>query len=281
MSDAAPLGVGDRIGPYELAAVLGRGGIGTVFRARRPDGGDVAVKVLRRDLSEDPIFVRRFAREVRIAGAVQHRHLVPVLEAGRAGVDHYLVMPLIDGGTLAQRLRAEGVLAASEAVRIVAEIAAALDALHRHGLVHRDVKPANILLASDRGALITDFGLARGRADTVLTRLGDVAGTLDYVAPELLRGQAATSASDVYALGCVAYACLAGQPPFAGLPSGRVGLAHLETVPEPPGAWRSDVAPDLGMVVLHALAKDPADRPRTPMALANMLAVAARRPATP
>src|SRR4051794_36084742 len=196
------LAAGDRLGRYELERVIGRGALGIVFRARRDDGGIFAVKIMRSHLSEDPVFIRRFAREARHARSVSHPHLVPVTEAGQARSGHpYLVMPFVEGGTLAARIAEKGVLELSETITLTSQIAAALSALHAADLVHRDVKPANVM-TSDRGAQVTDFGLARGRADTVLTRLGAAVGTPHYMAPELLLGQPATAASDIYSLAC-------------------------------------------------------------------------------
>jgi serine/threonine protein kinase len=266
------LTTGDRLGRYELEAFVGRGGLGIVYRARRDDGELVAVKIMRSHLSADALFIKRFAREARHARSVSHPHLVPVLEAGQAGSGHpYIVMPYVEGGTLADRIDEKGVLALAETITLTSQIASALAALHAIELVHRDVKPANILM-SPRGALVTDFGLARGRADTVLTRLGVAAGTPTYMAPEILLGQSASPASDTYALACVAYTCLAGEPPYSGQPL-RV---RTQEPPSAPALWRSDVPVDVGAAVLHALNRDPAARPHTPVMFASILSVAAR-----
>ena len=266
------LAAGDRLGRYELERVIGRGALGIVFRARRDDGEVFAVKIMRSHLSEDPVFIKRFAREARHARSVSHPHLVPVTEAGQARSGHpYLVMPFVEGGTLAARIAEKGVLDLSETITLTSQIAAALSALHAADLVHRDVKPANVM-TSDRGAQVTDFGLARGRADTVLTRLGAAVGTPHYMAPELLLGQPATTASDTYSLACLTYACLAGEPPYAGEPL----RARTQGPPPAPALWRTDVPIDVGAAVLHALSSDPAARPRTPVAFASMLSVAAR-----
>lgn len=262
---------GFRLGRYRLEGIIGRGGIGIVYQARRDDGERVAVKVMRSHLAHDAIFIKRFAREARHARSVSHEHLVPVLEAGQATSMHpYIVMPYIEGGTLAERIAKKGVLDLAETVALVGEVASGLAALHAAGIVHRDVKPSNILM-SDNGAVVTDFGFARGRADTVLTRVGVAPGTPSYMAPEVLMGQAATPASDTYALACVAYACLAGEPPYAG----ENLRARLLGPPAAPAQWRSDVPVDVGATVLFALERDPARRPRTPVAFARMLSVAA------
>jgi serine/threonine protein kinase len=264
--------IGDRLGRYQLEAFVGRGGLGIVYRARSDEGERVAVKIMRSHLSEDALFIKRFAREARHARSVSHPHLVPVLEAGQAGsLNPYIVMPYIEGGTLADRIAEKGVLDLAETITLTSQIASALAALHAVELVHRDVKPANVLM-SERGALVTDFGLARGRADTVLTRMGVAPGTPSYMAPELLLGQPASAASDTYALACLTYACLAGEPPYAGQPL----RARTQGPPGAPALWRSDVPVDVGAAVLHALNHDPAARPHTPVAFASMLSVAAR-----
>jgi serine/threonine protein kinase len=172
-------------------------------------------------------------------------------------------------------LRRDGSLPLDEALRIAAEIATGLDALHRSGLVHRDVKPSNLMLYENGRAAITDFGLAKGPAYTVLTKPGQVMGTLDYLAPELIRGKPATPATDIYALGCVAFECVAGQAPFADKSAFQVGLAHLEEPPPDPGANRPELPPHFSQAILAALEKDPEQRPETAGAYASLLRTAA------
>jgi serine/threonine protein kinase len=271
----AALEVGHRLGPYRIEARLGQGGMGIVFRALHDDGRTVALKVLRDELGADEAFRRRLAREARAAAEVSHPNLATVLEAGEAGDRLYLAVRYVDGRSLAERLAAGGPLPVDELVRLAAEVGAGLDALHRRGIVHRDVKSANILLAADGTAVLGDFGLAKSRAWTVLTGPGQVLGTLDYLAPELIRGEPAGPLSDLYALGCVLYECLAGAPPFAGRGVLRIGMAHLEEEPGDPAAGRDDVQPALSWTVRQALAKDPARRPTGAAALARMLRLAA------
>jgi serine/threonine-protein kinase len=271
------LKAGGRLGAYRLEQVLGEGGMGIVFRAvHEPDGGTVALKVLRRELSHDETYRRRFQHEARAAGEVRERHLVPVLEAGEIEGRTYLAVGYVPGPTLEQRIASGGVLPVADVVRIAAEVGAGLDALHAADLVHRDVKTSNIILSEEGGAMLTDFGLAKGRAYTVLTRPGQVMGTLDYIAPELIRGEAASSASDVYALGCVVYECLRGHAPFAEKTVYQVAAAHLEEEPADPCADRGDCPKGFGWAVLRALEKDPAKRPGTATAYAQMLGLAAR-----
>jgi len=269
---------GEKVGPYRIEDVLGEGAVGVVYRAvREPGGVPVALKLLKERLSADETFRRRFVHEARAAQHVVHDHLVPVLDAGEAEGRSYLVTAYVSGRTLAQRLEDEGPLPLTDLLLLVAQVGTALDALHREGLIHRDVKPSNLMLDDDGRAAITDFGLAKGRAYTVLTKPGQVMGTLDYLAPELIRGEAATAASDVYALGCVVYECLTGVPPFGGKSLFEVGGAHLNEAPADPADTRDDVTPSLSWGALKALEKDPAQRPPTATAYASLLHVAAGR----
>ena len=271
------LTIGETLGPYRLEAELGEGGMGRVFRARRdPDGAVVALKVLKGALAGEDAHARRFLREARAAREVAHRHLVELLDAGEADGRAYIAMRYVAGRSLGDRIQEEGPLPVADAVRIVAEVAAGLDALHAAGLVHRDVKPSNILLDDERGAMLTDFGLAKRRDYSALTRPGQMLGTLDYIAPEILRGEDPGPAADRYALGCVAFECLAGQPPFGGRSVFALGLAHLEDDPPDPVAGRDDAPAELGPLVLQALAKEPEARPVTATAYARMLIVASR-----
>jgi serine/threonine-protein kinase len=258
--------VGGRLGRYVLEEILGRGAMGTVYRAVRDDGLVVALKLAAPELAADDTYRRRFERESRIAASLSHPHIVEVLEVGEVDGRPFLASRLVQGRTLSDRIAADGPLAELDVVRVVAELAAALDVLHERELVHRDVKPANVILEDGGGALLADFGLARGASDTVLTQTGRVSGTVDYLAPEVIRGAPPSPAVDVYALGCMAYECLAGQPPFAARSVPDAILAHLESPPEP-------LRSPLSRAVLQALAKDPDDRPPTATAYALMLRV--------
>jgi serine/threonine protein kinase len=267
---------GQTIGPYRLERTLGEGAVGTVYRAvRTTDGQVVALKVLKDKLAADETYRHRFSHEARAAQEVQHKHLVSILDAGEADGRSYLAVAFIGGGTLEDRL-AEGPLPLDEILRLAAGAGAGLDALHAAGLVHRDVKPSNIMLTEEGSALLTDFGMAKGPAYTVLTRAGQVVGTLDYLAPELIKGQEATPATDLYALGCVVYECVAGEPPFAGKGLLEIGMAHLDEEPPDPLRSRPDLPTGLAWAVRQALAKDPGERPPTATAFANMLSVSAR-----
>jgi serine/threonine protein kinase len=274
---AEDLKPGGRLGPYLLESQLGEGGMGIVFKAvREPEGEVVALKVLRRELSHDDTYRRRFSHEARAARSVRHKHLVPVLEEGETEGRTFLAVGYIEGRTLEDRIQKDGALPVDAILVLSYQVATALDALHEGGIVHRDLKPSNIMLDGEGNAWLTDFGLAKGRAYTVLTKPGQVMGTLDYLAPELIRGGQATPASDVYGLGCVLYECVAGQPPFAEKSVFQVGIAHLEEEPPDPTAGREDVKADFTWALLRALEKDPARRPPTAVAYGQMLRVAAR-----
>jgi serine/threonine-protein kinase len=274
---AAEPQLGERLGPYRLEAVLGEGGMGIVYRAvQEPDGRVVALKVLRSELSGDPTYRRRFSRECRIASTIAHRHLVPVVGAGESDGRPYLASEYVEGRTLAELLAADGPLPPAAVVRLAAEIATGLDTLHGERLVHRDVKPSNIIVSTAGTAYLTDFGVARSAAATVLTTPGHVVGTLEYLAPEVIRGSTAAPAADVYSLGCVVYECLVGAPPHTGRTFVEVTLAILEADPADPCASRPELPPQLCDVVLQALAKHPAERPPTATAYALMLRVSAR-----
>jgi serine/threonine protein kinase len=272
---APSLRLGEALGGYRLDSLVGEGAMGLVFRATRlSDGTVVALKLLKRELSRDDLYRQRFVREVRVAREVRDAHLVPIVDAGDVGGYQYLAMRYVNGGSLADRLEEAGALPLPACLRLVAEVGAGLDALHRRGVTHRDVKPSNVMLEPDGSAALTDFGLAKGRAYTVLTRPGQVMGTLDYLAPELIRGEDARPASDIYALGCVAYECLSGSAPFADRRIFDVAVAHLHE--EPPDLHeRHALPPDVAVVVRHALAKEPERRPRTGTAFAHLLRAAA------
>jgi serine/threonine-protein kinase len=254
-----------RIDGYEVLDLLGEGATGAVYRAVGPRG-EVAVKVLR---DPDPVSLRRFEREARVAVEGASRHLVPILDVG----DGFFVMPLYARGSLAKSICRDGALPIPVVVRIAAELGQALDGLHALEIVHRDVKPSNVLL-SDQGAMLADFGLARGAGATQLTRDGQLVGSAHYLAPELIEGRPATPASDVYALGCLLYECVTAAPPFTGRADAELGYAHLVEAPPDPRARRAGLAGDVAAALLSALEKDPAARPTSATALARMLHLA-------
>jgi serine/threonine protein kinase len=269
------LAQGDTVGPYRIDSVLGVGGMGRVYLATAPGGEPVALKLVKADLARDTVFRKRFDREARIAQRVSHPNLVPVLDTGEENGIPYLTQRFIQGGSLADQIERQGPLSIESALRGVSAVAGALDALHANDLIHRDVKPANILVDEQGVSYITDFGLAKDTQGSLLTRPGQAVGSLDYMAPEQIRGEEVTAATDVYALGCVMCECLSGAPPFADRQGMRVLWAHLQDKPPDPCAKRTDAPPGLGPAVLTALAKDPAERPPTATAYAQAISAAA------
>lgn len=261
---------GETLGCYRLEAMLGEGGMGIVFRAvREPDGETVALKILKSQVAEDAVFRRRFVHEARAAREVHHKHLVPIVDAGEERGYHFLAVRFVAGRSLADEIETQGTLPLERLPRLVSHIASGLDALHAAGLVHRDVKPSNIMLDEEGAAVLTDFGLAKGPSYTTLTKPGQVMGTLDYLAPELIKGAPASPASDIYAFGCIVFECISGAPPFGDKVAFEVAMAHLEEEPPDPGRDRDDVPPSLSWAALKALAKDPAERPSTATAYAQ------------
>jgi serine/threonine protein kinase len=251
---------GDSLGPYRITRVIGRGRMGIVFEGTEGDGEPVALKVVTTELSQDEVFLRRFRREVKAAQKIAHPNVVPVLDDGVEGGLPYLVQRLIPGGSLADRVTGSGPLSLEEAVRLLAGAAAGIDALHDAGLVHRDIKGANILLEGGT-AYVSDFGLAKDSQASNLTRPGQALGSLDYMSPEQIRGEDVSPATDIYALGCVMFEVLTGTPPFGGRPSMRVLFAHLQEPPPDLSEQRRDIPPAVARAISRALEKEPEDRP--------------------
>jgi len=266
---------GDSVGPYRITRTIGRGRMGVVFEAAEAGGEPVALKVITTELSQDDVFLRRFRREVEAAQRIEHPNVVPVLASGDEHGLPYLVQKLIPGGSLADRIAA-GPLDVATTVRLLEGPAAGIDALHAAGLVHRDIKPANILLDGDV-AYVSDFGLAKDSQASNLTRPGQALGSLDYMAPEQIRGEDVSAATDIYALGCVVVECLLGTPPFGGRPSMRVLFAHLQEPPPDVAAQRRDVNAATAKAIARALEKEAEDRPGNASGYVAQIARAADR----
>jgi serine/threonine-protein kinase len=257
---------GDSVGPYRITRTIGRGRMGIVFEGVEDGGEPVAIKVVTTELSQDEVFVRRFQREVAAAQKISHPHVVPVLGAGEEGGLPYLVQALIAGGSLHDRIVRDGTLDLATTLRLLRGPAEGIDALHGSGLIHRDIKPGNILLDGDT-AYVTDFGLAKDSQASNLTRPGQALGSLDYMAPEQIRGEEVSAATDIYALGCMIHECLTGTPPFGGRPSMRVLFAHLqEDPPDLSEAKAAGVSPGAAKAINKALEKEPVDRPSSAVA---------------
>jgi serine/threonine protein kinase len=269
--------IGTELAGYRIQSVVGKGGMSVVYLAEHERlHRKAALKVLAPELAENESFRDRFLRESEIAAQLDHENVIPIFDAGEADGVLYIAMRYVEGTDLRERLKRDGALEPVRALAILAQVAGALDAAHGRGLVHRDVKPANVLLAGSEHVYLADFGLSK-QASSIsgLTATGQFVGTVDYVAPEQIQGDSVDARADEYALGCVLYECLAGAPPFAGRGVLRIGMAHLEEEPGDPAAGRGDVPPAVSWTVRQALAKDPARRPPSGVALARMLRLAA------
>ncbi len=265
---------GKTLGQYHIENRLAEGGAAVVYRAYQPSMERfVAIKVLKADLSKDPAFMERFSREGRMVAQLQHPHILPVIDFGQHKDAAYLVMILLEGGSLSHHLANNAPLALHECGRFLTQIASALQHAHSRGVVHRDLKPANVLLDEDANAYLTDFGIARlTRSQQQLTATGSLIGTPRYLSPEQAMGRQADTRSDIYALGIMLYEMVTGQAPFnADTPYGLI-FKHINEAAPPPRSIQPDLAPDIEAVILRALEKDPRDRFQTPMALADAFA---------
>lgn len=251
-------------GRYELEEPLGEGGMGTVYVARDvKHGRRVAIKTIHPDLTT-PEVRRRFQREIAITAGLQHPHILSLLDSGAAGETLYYIMPLVEGETLRQRLKRGGPMTVEEALGIADDVAGALDHAHGKGVIHRDVKPENILLTAGQ-ALLTDFGIARaltGSEGATVTQLGQIVGTPAYMAPEQLLGEI-TPRTDIYALGCVVYEMLTGQPPLAAGSPGAIAARRRHETPTALREHGAEVPPHVETAIMSALSADPAQRPST------------------
>ncbi len=259
-------------GRYRLVELLGQGGMATVYRATDAQlGRDVAVKVLRPEYGRDPDFIARFRLEAQSVASLSSPNIVIVHDFGMDTAGPFIVMDLVPGEDLATVLRRGGALPPTQAARIASEVARALAAAHARGIVHRDIKPGNILLAHDGRVLVTDFGIARALAEAQMTLPGTTMGSVQYMSPEQARGEPATERSDIYALGVVLFEMLAGRRPFEGDSAAAIAVARL-TPPVPmPSTYRAGIPPVLEAICRKAMAIDPAERFQTATAMAAAL----------
>ncbi|BBX10826.1 Stk1 family PASTA domain-containing Ser/Thr kinase [Mycolicibacterium aichiense] len=255
---------------YELGEIIGFGGMSEVHMARDTRlHRDVAVKVLRADLARDPSFYLRFRREAQNAAALNHPAIVAVYDTGEAetanGPLPYIVMEYVEGVTLRDIVHTDGPIPYRRAIEIIADACQALHFSHQHGIIHRDVKPANIMISKTGAVKVMDFGIARALADVgnSVTQTAAVIGTAQYLSPEQARGEPVDARSDVYSLGCVLYEILTGEPPFVGDSPVAVAYQHVREDPVPPSQKHSGISPELDAVVLKALAKNPDNRYQT------------------
>ncbi len=258
MSDLA----GKHLAQYEILSLLGQGGMAIVYKAHQPSmDRDVAIKVISGQLAGDPSFVSRFEREARLIAKLQHPHILPVYDFGRDENVLYLVMRLVEGGALDQRLR-QGPLPLDLAVPMFTQIASALNYAHERGIVHRDLKPNNILLDSNNNPYLTDFGIAKMLQDSTssLTATGTVMGTPSYMAPELWRSETVDARTDIYALGIMLYEMLTGDLPFKGETPYALMYKHLDSPLPSPRTLQPNLPEGIAAIIEKAVAKKPEDR---------------------
>ena len=283
-SATSQLAIGSQVAGYQIVEQIGRGGMAVVYRAfdSRLDRS-VALKILAPELARDAAFRQRFLREMRSAAAVDHPHIVPVFDAGDAEGHLYIAMRYVSGQDMRTLLDRERTLPAARTAHIVTQVASALDEAHSHGLVHRDVKPGNMLLGRVAGSgqpdhvYLSDFGLSKQSLSQVsITSTGEFLGTLDYMAPEQIESRQVDGRADQYSLACTAYEMLAGEPPFRREQGLAVMWAQLSTPAPPLTAKRPDLPPAVDEVMAKALAKTPADRYRCCGDFADALRAACR-----
>jgi serine/threonine-protein kinase len=275
---------------YELGETLGYGGMSEVHHGHDVRlGREVAIKILRADLARDPQFLERFRREAQNAAALNHPAIVAVYDTGEANAEFgplpYIVMEYVEGRTLRDIVKTEGPMSQKRAMEVMADVCAALDFSHRHGIVHRDVKPANVMITKNGAVKVMDFGIARAMHDgqSAMTQTAAVIGTAQYLSPEQARGESVDARSDVYAAGCVLYELITGEPPFTGDSPVAVAYQHVREDPSPPSSVNPAVAPELDAVVLKALAKGPANRYQSAAEMRSDLVrtLSGQRPAAP
>src|SRR3954466_2231943 len=265
MTDPGARQLGSR---YEVGAVLGFGGMAEVHKGRDIRlGRDVAIKMLRADLARDPAFQSRFRREAQSAASLNHPAVVAVYDTGEdqgpdGGTAPYIVMEYVDGRTLRDVLQTEGQLLPQRALEITGDILAALDYSHRAGIIHRDIKPGNVMLTRAGDVKVMDFGIARALtgATSTMTQTAAVVGTAQYLSPEQARGEHVDQRSDIYSTGCLLYELLTGRPPFVGDSPVAVAYQHVREDAVPPSKVNPDVSASLDAIVLKAMAKNPANR---------------------
>jgi serine/threonine protein kinase/beta-lactam-binding protein with PASTA domain len=263
---------------YEIGGVLGRGGMAEVHRGRDLRlGREVAVKVLRSDLARDPSFQVRFRREAQASASLNHPAIVAVYDTGEDrtanGATPYIVMEYVEGETLRDVIRREGRLSPQRAMSLSADVCGALDFSHRNGIVHRDVKPGNVMITPEGAVKVMDFGIARAVSDSAatMTSTAAVIGTAQYLSPEQARGEGVDARSDVYSVGCMLFELLTGAPPFTGDSPVAVAYQHVREDPRLPSSINPQVPPELDAIVLKSMSKNPANRYQSAAEMRNDL----------
>src|SRR3954470_16547673 len=245
---------------YTIERKLGAGGMANVYLAEDGElGRRLAIKILNDRHAHDDQFVERFRREAKNAAGLSHPNIVSIYDRGEFDGSYYIAMEYLEGRTLKELIVRNGPTPVPIAIDYARQILSAVAFAHRNGVVHRDIKPHNIVVARDGRLKVTDFGIARSGASQ-MTEVGSIIGTAQYLSPEQARGSQVDQTSDIYSVGVVLYELLTGQVPFTGDTPLEIAMKHLSEVPKPPSELREDVPPDLDMVVLRALAKDPSER---------------------
>ena len=274
--------IGKTLGQYQITALAGRGGMATVYKAYQPSlKRYVALKVLPYHLAADQDFVVRFRQEALAAAALRHPNILVIHDVGQDGNTHYIAMEYLEGQTLSDVLRRTGGLTLQQAIRILDQIASALDFAHQRGLIHRDIKPANIFVGQDDHVTLMDFGIVKAMSGVGVTHTGTTVGTPEYMSPEQITGRPVDRRSDLYSLGIVLYQMLTGQVPFTADTPTAVMYAQVNKQPTPPSKLTAFITPEVEAVIMRALAKNPQERYANvrEMAQAFSQAVATQRPA--
>src|SRR5262245_13973663 len=257
-------------GRYRILRKLGSGGMANVYLAEDEDlGRRVAIKILNERYAEDDLFIERFRREAKSAAGLSHPNIVSIYDRGQAEGTYYIAMEVIEGRSLKELIMTRGALPIGGAIAYAKQLLEALRFAHRHGIIHRDIKPHNVLVSADQHVKaneprlkVTDFGIARHGASQ-MTEAGSIMGTAQYLSPEQARGAPVTAASDLYSAGVVLYEMLTGKVPFTGDSAIEIAMKHVNDPPAPPSTLRPEISPELDQIVLRALAKDPANRYQT------------------
>ncbi|RPI97054.1 MAG: serine/threonine protein kinase, partial [Chloroflexi bacterium] len=265
-------------GQYEIRSLLGRGGMAAVYMARQASmSRDVAIKIMTPELADDEQFVARFEHEAKLIAQLQHPHILPVIDFGREDRHIFIVMQLVRGGSLDDRLH-EGPLPLRLASRMLTQISSALTFAHEQGIIHRDLKPNNVMLDERNNAYLVDFGIAKMLAGTTkLTATGNILGTPAYMAPEQWRGDPVDARTDIYSLGIMVYEMVLGRLPFTGDTPFTLMYKHFNDAPPPPRTVKPDIDPGIEEVILKALAKDADDRYQSADQLAEEFNIAVQR----